>query len=330
MAQLRRLDREEPEERPAPFAPPAGLVALGGQHGSGGYNLDPMSRSHLLAQLACVLMLAGCNTRATAAPPPTPTPSETVVPTPSFVPPTSTATLTPPPPTATPTATCPQQHGEVLATELIDPELPRSLPYRIYQPPCADRYRGELPTLYLLHGLSYTDSQWVDLNAPVVADLLIRLRIAPPFLIVMPWERLGLDYEPTIVEYLLPHIVSEYGGSPERELRAIGGISRGGGWALRIGMAHPGLFGAVGLHSPAVLMPDLFNLPEWVESGSPQQVWVDIGNRDPLRSMTSELTELLDDLQVPYEFHQFTGEHASFYWLLHTEEYIRWYVSNWN
>lgn len=294
-----------------------------------------MRTSRLLGPLAFTIVLAACSAESTlsattATPSDAAKQSETAAPTRTPIPPTVTLTAAPPPPTPSPTASCPANQGEVLITELEHADLPRSLPYRIYLPPCVEQYRGELPTLYLLHGLARTDSQWHELKVDVAADLLIQLRMAQPFLIVMPWERLGLDYEPTIVEYLLPHIVSEYGGSPEPELRAIGGISRGGGWALHIGLAHPEQFGSVGLHSPAVLVPDLFNLPGWVEANSPPRLWIDIGDRDPLRFSALDLTELLDELEVPYEFHMFAGEHAASYWLPHVEQYLRWYVSNWD
>lgn len=281
--------------------------------------------------LPLAILMAGCNASATAVPIPASADSTSTAP-PTIALPTSmpaeTPTATTPPPTPTPP--CPASQGQIVQAELEHPDLPRSLPYRIYLPPCAERLRGVLPTLYLLHGLSYTDSQWDELNADLVADQLIQLQVAQPFLIVMPWERLGLEFEPTIVDYLLPHIESTYGGSPQRELRAIGGISRGGGWALRIGLGHSELFGAVGLHSPAVTVPDLVNLPTWLESGPVPALWIDIGNRDPLRFSVSDLTAALDELGVDYRSSSFAGEHSSFYWLLHTEEYVRWYVSHWN
>lgn len=218
----------------------------------------------------------------------------------------------------------------MVVSELLDPDLPRSLPFRVYLPPCADQRRGQLPTLYLLHGLARSDSQWDELGADEVADRLIGLGLAEPFLMVMPWERLGLEYEPTIVDYLLPHIEREYGGSTDPWLRAIGGISRGAGWALRIGLAHADRFGAIGLHSPAVLVPDLYNLPGWLESGTAPALWIDIGDRDPLRFSTQDLLDQLDELGVEYRFSSFAGEHSAQYWTQHLEEYLRWYVANWN
>ena len=227
---------------------------------------------------------------------------------------------------------CKETTGQMVKAELVHEELPRSLPYRVYLPPCASEAQGRLPSLYLLHGLARTDAQWDELNVDEVAQFLVVGQQAPAFLIVMPWERLGLDYEQTIVEYLIPHIESEYGASPDRELRSIGGISRGAGWALRIGLQHPELFQAIGLHSPAVLVPDLFMIPAWIEAIPVErtpELWIDIGDRDPLRLELPELTAHFDEANVPYILRSFAGEHTEAYWTGHVEDYLRWYVSGW-
>jgi enterochelin esterase-like enzyme len=219
--------------------------------------------------------------------------------------------------------------GRIVHSELVDPALPRTLPFRIYIPPCADELRGDLPSLYLLHGLTFTDAQWDELGADEIAERLIASEQAPPFLMVMPWERRGLEFEATIVDYLVPYVEERYGASGDRELRAIGGISRGGGFALRIGMQNADLFGTIGLHSPAVLMPDMFNIPIWADSGPVPRIWIDIGDRDSLRFTIVDLRELLDELEIDYEFTSYPGSHTSVYWSAHVEDYIDWYVSNW-
>ena len=130
----------------------------------------------------------------------------------------------------------------------------------------------------------------------------------------------------------LPHIENEYGASPNQELRSIGGISRGAGWALRIGLQHPELFTAIGLHSPAVLVPDIFVLPDWVEAipiEAMPEIWIDIGDRDPLRFSLPELTDLFNEADVPYVFRSYPGEHVEAYWADHIEDYVRWYVTGW-
>ena len=60
----------------------------------------------------------------------------------------------------------------MLVTELIDPALPRSLPFRIYLPPCYGQPEiRDYPVLYLLHGQTYRDDQWVNLGAPVAVTI---------------------------------------------------------------------------------------------------------------------------------------------------------------
>ena len=227
---------------------------------------------------------------------------------------------------------CQETTGQMIRAELVDPELPRSLPYRVYLPPCAEDLHGQLPAMYLLHGLARTDAQWDELEADEIALKMMVAEQAPPFILVMPWERLGLEYELTIVDYLIPHVESEYGASPDRGLRSIGGISRGAGWALRIGLQHPELFQAIGLHSPAVLVPDEFLIPEWLEQipvESMPGLWIDIGDRDPLRFSIPELSALFDEAEVPYVLKSFPGEHTESYWADHMADYLRWYVSGW-
>jgi len=276
---------------------------------------------------AVIVLLTAC-----ANPPPAPTGIPALNPSPTLSP--SPAPTASPQPSATldPIPQCLGEGGLVVQSELVDPTLPRSLPYRVYVPPCATERRGSLPALFLLHGLARTDSEWDELGVDELAQAWIASGQVAPFLIVMPWERLGLDYELAIVEKLIPHVELAYGASPDRSQRAIGGISRGGGWALRIGLKHPEVFGAIGLHSPAVLVPDLFDLPSWIQPialGDLPSIWIDIGERDPARFDLVGLTELLDEQGVAYSSTRYPGEHAEAYWATHLEEYLKWYVLGW-
>lgn len=234
--------------------------------------------------------------------------------------------------TATPVA-CLREPGEVIQAELVDPALTRSLPYRIYLPPCYGQSSPAVyPTLYMLHGLQSTDAQWDDLGLDEAADGLIASGQLPPFLIVMPWERRGVDYTSAIPEVLVPAIERMYAADPRREARALGGLSRGAGWALRIGLQNPDLFASLGLHSPAVLSPDLYYIPAWLQaipSGDLPRLWIDIGERDPLRPSALELAGLLDAQGAPYAWHLFPGTHEPAYWTSHLAEYLRWYAADW-
>lgn len=285
-------------------------------------------RIPLIAALMALCLSASCNRPLTKE---LPEPSQTSVSS------TSTEeaerlkpTATGPAEQATPESprTC-QEKGQIRTDTVEDPRLFRPLPYRIYLPPCFDR-QGETryPTVYLLHGLGRTDSQWDDLGVDQAADRLMGLGRGSDFLIVMPWERTGIELESALVDILLPHIENEYNAAPDRQSRAIGGISRGAGWALRIGLKHPDLFRAIGLHSPAVLSPDFFNMPDWVDSisvGYQPQIWIDIGERDTLLEATLELRSRLDELGVSYRWHLNEGYHEDRYWMAHLTEYLEWY-----
>jgi enterochelin esterase-like enzyme len=217
--------------------------------------------------------------------------------------------------------------------EVRDGRLVRAVPFRIYLPACAGKPGFErLPALYLLHGLTYDDGQWDRLGAPALADQMIAAGEAPPFLMVMPWERTGLDMDLAITDVLLPYIETKYPSGAGSRLRAIGGLSRGGGWALRIGLRHPWTFGAIGLHSPAVISPDLFWLSAWAEGLTPNgtpRVWIDIGQRDGLRPEAVALEATLDELGISAALVVNPGEHTEAYWAEHIPEYLAWYVTPW-
>ncbi len=83
----------------------------------------------------------------------------------------------------------------------------------------------------------------------------------PPFLIVMPRDRLWEQPEndpfgEVVVEKLIPLIDRNYRSLSERSYRAVGGLSRGAGWAVHLGLSHWELFGAIGGHSLPVFWSD--------------------------------------------------------------------------
>jgi enterochelin esterase-like enzyme len=218
-------------------------------------------------------------------------------------------------------------------TEVVDKRLPRNLPVRVYLPACYDAQSSALfPVVFLLHGLTYTDSQWDDLGVDETMDSLLAAGRVSPALIVMPWERTGIDLEQAIPQVLIPYIDRHYRTISDRSSRAIGGISRGGGWALRIGLLHPDLFASIGLHSPAVLPPDLFRIPDWAPAIPPSEaprIWIDMGDRDTLRFDLAKLKGVLDESGIHYQAHTYPGEHTSAYWSAHLESYLLWYGLGW-
>jgi enterochelin esterase-like enzyme len=238
-----------------------------------------------------------------------------------------------PTPTPTPLAVCQERVGQVMHGEIELPADTRPLAYRVYYPPCFDPARAAAyPTLYLMHGLAQSEAEWDDLGVAGKADILITQESVPAFVIVMPGERTGFDMLAAITDTLLPYLEQTLPTGGEPRLRAIGGLSRGAGWALRIGLQRPDLFGAIGLHSPAVISPDLYLLPTWAAEVSPAltpRLWLDVGTEDTLLPAALDLRARLDKLRWPYTWVQKHGEHTATYWSSQVSEYLRWYAEAW-
>ena len=109
---------------------------------------------------------------------------------------------------------------------------------------------------------------WVWMKA---ADALIAAGEMPPLLIVMPrdrsWSQPTEDkFGQVVAELLLPHIDQNYRTKPQSAYRAIGGLSRGAGWALHLGFSHWEEFGAIGMHSLPVFWTDLPEIRTWLDA----------------------------------------------------------------
>lgn len=216
------------------------------------------------------------------------------------------------------------------------------MPFRVYLPPCYDsETEKRYPVLYLIHGQSYNDDQWDRLGADETASRLIRLGETPPFLIVMPRDR-ELATQPdtnmfgeAVANELVPWIDEHYRTVPGRHYRAIGGLSRGGGWALHIALKDWQLFGTLGTHSLAIFWDDTYHIKAWLNDIPLDQmprIYMDIGHRDRQNLIESNIwfENLLTQRGIPHEWHLFTGYHEEKYWQEHVEKYLRWYAGAWS
>jgi enterochelin esterase-like enzyme len=262
--------------------------------------------------------------------------------TPAFSPsPTVTAAATIPPTLAvTPTpAGCQQTNGQIVKGIIDTRLLDKPMTYNVYLPPCYSfETNRRYPVLYLLHGQNFTEEQWLRIGAARTADSLIAAGQVPPFIIVMPFDHSFKQpseyrFEDVFIELLLPQIDMAYRTNPNRENRAIGGLSRGGAWAIHLGTRHPELFGAIGAHSPAVFYSDTSTLRLRLRDLPPDQtpeIFIDAGDHDVELEKIENFVALLNEMQIPHEWHAYLGFHEEKYWSAHVEEYLRWYASHWN
>ncbi len=215
------------------------------------------------------------------------------------------------------------------------------LDFLVYLPPCYDELPERyFPTLYLLHGQTYTNEHWIDLGITNLVDRLVANQELAPFVIVFPYDQNHYKPPPenlfgeTVFFDLIPTIDRNYHTFPEREYRAIGGISRGGNWAIHIGLPHPGFFGAIGAHSTPIFSTDTNkDIQEWLTAipfDELPRLFVDTGENDRWLSYTLTFEELLNEEGIPHEWHLYPGFHEDKYWQSHLEEYIRWYADPWS
>lgn len=214
--------------------------------------------------------------------------------------------------------------------------------YTVYLPPCY-RSRGPgYPVLYLLAGNIHDERKWLELGIGAAADTAIESGDAPPLLIVMPdggWLANNTSggpgsYETLVLDELIPHVEAGYCVWRDPAGRAIGGLSRGGYWALEIAFRFADQFSSVGGHSAALL--DTYAGPEL----NPQvtalnnalgdlRIYLDIGAGDYVRANTIKLHEDMQVAGVAHDWHLNEGRHEDAYWAAHVTDYLRWYASPW-
>ena len=235
---------------------------------------------------------------------------------------------------------CEDENGSLESGRLASDLMGASMEYQVYLPPC---YGGSLdnryPVLYLLHGQGYTQKQWEQLGAVELADEMISTNQVSPFIMVMPREAVGAGsrrsaFDQAVAQELVPFVDKTYRTKPAREFRAVGGISRGAGWAVELGTHHWDLFGAFGAHSPAVFNNNatlMSNLLDAVPADKYPRIFIDTGASEPpsIIEAAEWLGELLNQKGVPHEWYRFSGVHNDSYWRKNLELYLRWYTGSW-
>lgn len=253
-----------------------------------------------------------------------------------------TATFTPtttPLPTLTPTPTevpCSETRGTIVDAEIPTGYLNRPVNTKIYLPPCYDAQSDTgYPVLYMLHGQAATNDQWLRLGLTSAADELIAQGLIQPMLIVMPFEVTWTPgpedsmFDEALTLDVIPYIDSNYPTCPSKACRAVGGLSRGGNWAVYFGFAFPNLFGVVGAHSTPLFYGQEFRINQALDNVASVEelpfVLVDMGSKDADRASVQAFKSFLETKGILFEYHEFDGRHEESYWSAHVSDYLRWY-----
>jgi enterochelin esterase-like enzyme len=223
-------------------------------------------------------------------------------------------------------------HGKLEMIEYDSKTVGTRRKMYVYTPPGYTKDR-KYPVLYLLHGIGGDETEWERFATPdVVLDNLIADGKAVPMIIVMPNGRAQKNdraegntfasapafttFERDLLDDVIPAIDSRYSTLPNRENRALAGLSMGGGQSLNFGLAHLDTFAWVGGFSsapntkpPAELVPDPAAAKEKLKL-----LWLSCGNKDGLINISQGVHGYLKEKGVPHVWHVDGNGHDATHW----------------
>ena len=216
--------------------------------------------------------------------------------------------------------------------------------YLVHFPPCYDAYEtSAFPVLYLFHGWPLDEQHWLSMGVDALVDDWVTRGLIGPFIIVLPGvNKDGLyvnssggerSFEGMVVNELVPLIDQNHRTWPVSQGRAVGGVSRGGVWALEIAMRHSDIFSIVGAHSPAlslnrpVLKYDPFVLAK--EDISSLRFYLDAGDKDWARASTIRFRNVLQAVEADVTYQVHSGSHVDDLWQSALGDYVMYYALNW-
>ncbi len=151
-------------------------------------------------------------------------------------------------------------HGDVRAHWYLSKTTGQWRRAYVYTPPDYDRsLTARYPVLYLQHGSGESERGWqAQGRVNFILDNLIAANNTKPMIVVMENGMVGNKvFGQVMLDDLIPMIDAEYRTLPDREHRAIAGLSMGGGQALQIGLTHLDRFAYIGSFSGAIRNFDL-------------------------------------------------------------------------
>lgn len=253
-------------------------------------------------------------------------------------------------------------HGTVTMQWYASPSLNATRRTYVYTPPGYEKGTGRYPVLYLLHGGSGDEDAWFSCGrASQILDNLIAQGKATPMIVVMPNGNvtriaspdlvasppaLPANQDPgrfprfpeSLVKDLVPFIDASYRTLPDRDHRAIAGLSVGGAQTMYTAFNHLELFAwvaafsggypvmpgvaidvapppnAASLKGPdvtktldpvkfAALMPQL----DAASNDRLKLLYISIGTADTLITTHGVVKQVLKDKGVPYTLREFPG-----------------------
>jgi enterochelin esterase family protein len=124
------------------------------------------------------------------------------------------------------------------------------------------------------------------------------------------------SYPESLVKDVIPFVEKTYRAIPNKDSRAIAGLSMGGGHTLTATQNNPGVFGYIGVFSsgPRNVDEAFENQLEAVKAGGVKLYWTAAGTTDMARDGTMNLHALLVKHGFQTSYKEIPGKHYWFLW----------------
>jgi enterochelin esterase-like enzyme len=236
-------------------------------------------------------------------------------------------------------------HGKLERVDYDSKTISAKRWMEVYTPPDYTKDK-KYPVLYLLHGIGGNEQrEWTKGGAAhVVIDNLIADKKIEPMILVFPngnattntadggrggrggfgggdpaalaGDGWGKNFESDLIKDIIPFIESHYSVYPDREHRAVAGLSMGGGQSLDFGLGNLDTFANVGgfsaapnTRAPEVLVPDPTKAKQMLKV-----LWISCGNKDGLMTFSLRTHTYLKEKNVPHIWHVDDNGHYFKHW----------------
>ncbi len=206
----------------------------------------------------------------------------------------------------------------------------------VYTPPGYNKNSAQkYPVFYLISGTTDTEETFFKVGRTnFILDNLIAEGKATPMIVVMPYgnplarvneqqgkskpaDPIGRDseeamkraklFETDLIQYVIPYVEKNYRAIPNKDSRAIGGFSRGGGQTLRTAFGNMDKFSWVCCYSAYLSTAEMEKSFPQI-AGNPDMtnqqlklLWVSVGSEDFLYQSTAEFIAYLKSKNVQHK-----------------------------
>ncbi len=228
--------------------------------------------------------------------------------------------------------------------------------FSVYLPNGYEKSDVHYPVLYLLHPAGGTHEIWISVGQiPQIADDAIRSGMMTPMIIVIPdasgeaefhlgkhlgfFSVPGWDYEAYFHNELIPLIDSIYRTIPDKNHRAITGVSMGGEASIAYAQKHPDIYAVSCAISGIVGHPEQSQMaqtdkdyadsliandptkfaknatPDMIEKLKTIKWYTDCGDNDYFYQGNTEFYLAMKAQGIPIDYRMRSGVHSWYYWI---------------